>query len=117
MDELGGMIVSATSAAYITGLLVNGFTLLSPGRKSWVAFALALGIGIIATGLLAFATLPADLTLNRKDFAQIILVGIFAAGGAAGQSVTQASAESKRERSKAVTGEPDPMTPQSRPGG
>lgn len=117
MDELGGMIVSATSAAYITGLLVSGFTLISPGRRSWVAFGVALAIGIIATGVLALATLPPDYTLTRQDFAQMVVVGIFAAGGAAGQSVTQASAESKRERSKNITGEPDPMTPQSRPGG
>lgn len=117
MDELGGMIVSATSAAYITSLLVNGFTLARPDRRSWVAFALALGIGIIATGLLAFATLPPDIVFNRKDYAQIVLVGIFAAGGAAGSAVTQASAESKRERSRQSHAEPDPMTPQSRPGG
>lgn len=119
MDELGGMIVSATSAAYVTNLLVNGFTLVSPGRRSWVAFAVALVIGIVATGVLALATLPADAVLTRQDYAQMVIVGIFAAGGAAGSSVTQASATAKREQATAatVTTEPDPMNPQSRPGG
>jgi|GEM_PF-3243604 len=116
MDELGSMIVNATSAAYLTGLLVSGFTLFSPGRKSWLAFGLAVGIGIIATGLLAVATLPPDVALTRQSYAQMIVVGIFAAGGAAGASVTQASATSKREQ---VTGgqhkaEPDPLNAEPR---
>lgn len=113
MDDLGGMIVSATSAAYITGLLVNGFTLARPDRRSWVAFALALLIAIVATAVLAFATLPPDRLFTRQDYAQIVVVGIFAAGGAAGHSVTQASAEAKRARR--ATTEPDPMTPKSQP--
>jgi MFS family permease len=117
MDDLGGMIVSATSAAYVTSLLVNGFTLARPERRSWVAFALALLIAILTTLILAFATLPPDLVLTRKDYAQIVIVGIFAAGGAAGSSVTQASAEAKRERARGSSGEPDPHTPIARPGG
>jgi predicted RND superfamily exporter protein len=105
------MIVSATSAAYITNLLVNGFTLISPSRRSWVAFGVALLIGIVATFVLALATLPADQALTRQDYAQMVIVGIFAAGGAAGSSVTQASATAKREQATARTSEPDPVTP------
>lgn len=110
MDDLGNMIVSTTGAAFITNLLVNGFTLVSPTRKSWVAFALALVIGIIATALLTLATVPADLVLTRQSYAQIVIVGIFAAGGAAGASVTQSSATAKREQATGSTSEPDPMT-------
>lgn len=112
MDSLGSMIVNATSAAYVVGLLVNGFTIFKPERKSWLAFGLALLIGIIATLVLAFATLPADLVLTRQDYAQIVIVGIFAAGGAAGASTTQASAQAKRDQATTRTAEPDPMTPQ-----
>jgi hypothetical protein len=105
------MIVSATSAAYIAGLLVNGFTLVKPDRPSWVAFGLALIIAVIATCILAFATLPADYTLTRQDYAQIFIVGIFAAGGAAGGSVTQSSATAKRDKATATKqqSEPDVM--------
>lgn len=110
MDSLGSMIVNATSAAYVVGLLVNGFTIFKPERKSWLAFGLALLIGILATLLLAYATLPADLVLTRQDYAQIVIVGIFAAGGAAGASTTQASATAKREAATGATAEPDPMT-------
>jgi hypothetical protein len=111
MDDLGTMIVSTTGAAYVTGLLVNGFTLLSPARKSWVAFALALVIGIVATAVLTLATVPADVVLTRQSYAQIVIVGIFAAGGAAGASVTQSSAIAKREVATGATAEPDPNTP------
>ncbi len=114
MDELGSMIVNATSAAYLTGLLVSGFTLFSPGRKSWLAFGLAVVIGIIATGVLALATVAADVVFTRQTYAQIVIVGIFAAGGAAGASVTQASATSKREQATVgkVVADPDPITPE-----
>ena len=114
MDELGSMIVNATSAAYVTGLLTNGFTLFSPERPSWMAFALALMIGILATGVLAMATLPASEPFTRQSWAQIVIVGIFAAGGAAGGAVTQASATSKREQATAgkVVADPDPVTPE-----
>jgi MFS family permease len=114
MDDLSNMIVSATSAAYIAGLLVNGFTLAKPDRPSWMAFGLALVIAVLATGLLALATLPPDYGLTRQDYAQIFIVGIFAAGGAAGGSVTQSSATAKREQATKQT-EPDPLTAQPSP--
>lgn len=115
MDELGSMIVNATSAAYIVGLLVNGFTLFRPGRASWLAFGIALVIGILATAVLALATLPPDVALTRQSYAQMVIVGIFAAGGAAGSAVTQASATSKREQATGRTAEPDPLNAEPRP--
>jgi len=118
MDELGNMIVNATSAAYVVGLLVNGFTLFSPGRKSWIAFGIALVIGVIATLFLAWATLPPDEVFTRQHYAQIVIVGIFAAGGAAGSAVTQASATSKREQATAgkVVADPDPLNAEPKGG-
>jgi len=118
--NLGDIGALFGSAAYFTHLAINGLTLAFPKRPSWVAFVGAIECGVLFTALLAIARGPAPEQASIAQLvAQVILVGIAAGGAAAGTSVTQASAEAKRQRATRQTPktEPDPMTPkaQSRP--
>ncbi len=113
--NLGTIGALLGSASYFTHLIVNGLTLGWPKRPSWLAWLAALLLGVLMTCLLSLATLPADTPWTRQTMAQIVLVGLAAGGGAAGASVTQASATAKRK--VALGGqqpEPDPETQQAR---
>ncbi len=113
LGEIGALL---GSAAYFAHLSVNGVTLAFPKRPPWIALAGALAFGILFTTLLAISN---GVVFHNgsmvQTIAQITLVGIAAGAGAAGTSVTQASAEAKRQESKQPTTQPDPLTPESQP--
>lgn len=114
MDSQAVVLITGAAGGLANGI-VSGITMAFPDRPKWVAFALAILIGVVVSGVAAFAYLPPDVPFNRQMIAQVIIIGIGSGLAAAGLSVSQASAQSRREQ-VAPTGEPDPMTPQSNPG-
>lgn len=103
-------LITAASAGLTNGI-ISGITLFFPQRKSWVAFVLALGIGIVLAFLAAAAFLPASAVFDRQVVAQLVITGLGAGLASAGLSVTSASATAKREQATNATAEPDPNTP------
>ena len=127
--DLGTIGALLGSAAYFTHLAVNGLTLVHPGRKSWSAWLAGIVVGILMTLLLSLATMGSKIEWTPQTYAQIVLVGLAAGGGAAGAALTQTSAEALRKDAKAKSAhragtaagqprvadstqsEPDAMTP------
>jgi small-conductance mechanosensitive channel len=107
-------LIGAAAAGLSNGI-VSGITMAWPARPKWIAFVAALLIGILISAVAAFAYLPADLAFNRQVWAQVVIVGIGAGLGAAGLSISQASAEARRTEVQAGGKEPDPMTPKVTP--
>lgn len=101
----------ATSAAFLSHWFVAGLTLASPSRPSWLAFGANAIASVLFTALLTLANAPVALVWTPQVWAQVVLAGLLAAAGAAGASVTQTSAETKRSQAAAATAEPDPVTP------
>lgn len=86
------------SAAYFTNLTVSGITLAFPKRPSWLAFVSALLLGMFYAALLSVANgMLLSGPISGQAIAQVLLVGIAAGGGAAGATVTQTSANSRRQ--------------------
>lgn len=110
MDSQALSLITAASAGLTNGI-ISGVTLFFPTRKSWFAFVLALGVGILISFLAAAAFLPASATFDRQVIAQLVITGLGAGLASAGLSVTSASATSKREQATGATAEPDPNTP------
>lgn len=96
--NLGAVGALLGGAAYFTNLTVSGITLAFPKRPSWVAFVSALLLGVCYAALLAIAN-GALLSepITGQAVAQVLLVGIAAGGGAAGATVTQTSANNRRQ--------------------
>lgn len=113
MDSQAVVLITGAAGGLANGI-VSGITMAFPDRPKWVAFALAMLVGILVAGIAAFAYLPPDVPFNRQMVAQVIIIGIGSGLAAAGLSVSQASAQSRREQ-VASSGEPDPMNPKSRP--
>lgn len=103
------------AAAGLTNGIINGMTMFVPTRAKWVAFVAALICGVLISAVAAFAYLPADLAFDRQVWAQVVIVGIGAGLGAAGLSVTQASAEARRHEVGVADVHPDPLTTEARP--
>lgn len=110
MDSQALALITAASAGLTNGV-ISGITLFFPQRKSWVAFVLALAVGIILAFLAAAAFLPPDAPFDRQVIAQLVITGLGAGLASAGLSVTSASATAKREQVTGATAEPDPATP------
>ena len=110
MDSDALALITAASAGLTNGI-VSGITLFFPERKSWVAFVLALAIGILISFLAAAAFLSASAAFDRQVIAQLVITGLGAGLASAGLSVTSASATAKREQATGATSEPDPVTP------
>ncbi len=113
--DLGTIGALLGSAAYFTHLLVNGLTLAWPSRPRWFGWLAAMLGGMLLTGMLAVASLPADTEWTRQIVARIMLVGLAAGGAAAGASVTQTSAEASRKQVLAA-GDPQPEPLTAQPG-
>lgn len=111
LGRVGGLV---PFVGFFVGWSINGLTLMRPSRPSWVGWAgsAALGVMFMYLAVLAIAE-PTQRWDVVQIHAQTILGGFLSAAGAAGYSVTQASAESKREPYR--TTQPDPVTPQSTP--
>jgi len=107
----------ATSAAFLAHWFTSGMTLAAPTRPSWVAFSSNAVVSIIFTAIMALANAPAGMVWTPQTYAQVAMAGLLAAAGSAGASVTQASAETKRNQAAAATSEPDPVTPTPQTGG
>jgi hypothetical protein len=107
----------ATSAAFLAHWFTSGMTLANPSRPSWVAFSANAIASVVFTAIMALANAPVGVVWGPQTYAQIAMAGLLAAAGSAGASVTQTSAESKRQAAAANTSEPDPVTPTPRVGG
>lgn len=101
----------ATSAAFLAHWATSGLTLANPSRPSWVAFSANALASVLFTVLFAVGNAPPTVVWGPQLYAQIVTAGLLAAAGAAGASVTQASAETKRTQAAAANSEPDPITP------
>lgn len=96
--NLGTIGALLGSAAYFTNLTVSGITLAFPKRPSWLAFVSALLLGIFYAALLSIANgMLLNGPVTGQAIAQVLLVGIAAGGGAAGATVTQTSANTRRQ--------------------
>lgn len=101
----------ATSAAFLAHWFTSGMTLASPSRPSWVAFSANAVASVVFTCIMALGNAPVGMVWTPQMYAQVVMAGLLAAAGAAGASVTQTSAESKRQAVAADTNEPDAITP------
>lgn len=96
--NLGTIGALLGSAAYFTNLTVSGITMAFPKRPSWLAFVSALLLGIFYAALLSMANgMLLNGPLTGQAIAQVLLVGMAAGGGAAGATVTQTSANARRQ--------------------
>ncbi|HEU5015718.1 MAG TPA: hypothetical protein VFT66_24555 [Roseiflexaceae bacterium] len=95
--NLGTIGAVLGSAACFTNLTVSGITMAFPKWSSWLAFSSALLLGIFYAALLSIAN---GMLLNGvptgQAIAQVLLVGSVA-GGAAGATITHASAMARRQ--------------------
>lgn len=87
-------VLTTGSAAALASLLVNLFKLALPAAPSWALVAVALAAGIGAELLVA---LGSGVVLDAPALATHIVLGIFAAGAAAGLDRTAVAAAAKRE--------------------
>lgn len=87
-------VLTTGSAAALASLLVNLFKLALPSAPSWALVAVALAAGIGAELLVA---LGSGVVLDAPAAATHIVLGIFAAGAAAGLDRTAVAAAAKRE--------------------
>lgn len=121
MHSMDGLITGINTigplfgaAAYLTNLIVNGITLAYPSRPTWAAWLMAMSVALLATMILAGATLPLATVWDRQVWSQIVLVGLLAGAGASGANSVQRKADETRvqavrddaaaERIRTITG-------------
>lgn len=104
--EIGGL---STSIAFLVQLLVNFFTAAWPTRPSWAGYLAAIVAGIGGSFLVAMAN---RVVVDQAIAAQLVIIGLGAAGMAAGVSYQTVRVEARRE---AATGESASEPPMNEP--
>jgi hypothetical protein len=98
--------VDVAASATFAGLLVGLFKLGVPAARSWLLVVVAIAAGI-ASAFLLFVGQGGELT--AQAIAQTVLVGITAAGTAAGVTRTDEAGENKRNEVKQESSDDHPM--------
>jgi hypothetical protein len=93
LASLGEAAQLFASGAFLTNLLMSGYTRANPGRTSAHAFTVSMLVGVCMVLLWALAS---ALPLTIQTAAQVVIVGLLAGAGAGGSQALSKKAEAAK---------------------